>query len=153
MRPYQTPNIIVNNFNKIILKHENVCTYLIFSSWVPRVSNTSPQKRSLKEMPRCWPPQAPYNQSASTDGTPSDNTSCKNAFLLSVVPPEPDDFLNASRIRRISLSDTARTNEFEYINKNCYMCLEFYIKIDWRTVGRVYSISDNPRRPLRVVNF
>lgn len=94
------------------------------------MSNTSPQNRSLKEIPRCWPPQAPYNQSASTDGTPSESTSCKKAFLLSVVPPEPDDFLNASRMRRISLSDTARTNEFKNINKHVIYVLELYINID-----------------------
>lgn len=85
----------------------DTASYLIFSSRVPRVSNTRPQNSSLKAMPRCWwPPHAPYNQSASTGGTPSDSTSCRNAFLLSEFPPAPADFLKASRMRRISLSDT-----------------------------------------------
>lgn len=81
---------------------------MIFSSCVPRVSKTSPQNSSLNEMPLCCPPHAPYNQSAKTAGTPSDKTSCRNAFLLNVVPPDPDDFLNASLMRRISLSDTKK---------------------------------------------
>lgn len=81
-------------------------TYLIFSSAKPRVSSTRPQRSSLNAIPFCVPPQALYNQSASTVGMPSDKTSCKNAFLLSVVPFDPADRLNASLMRRNSFSLT-----------------------------------------------
>lgn len=81
-------------------------TYLIFSSAKPRVNNTKPQRSSLNAIPFCVPPQALYNQSANTVGIPSDKTSCKNAFLLSVVPFDPADRLNASLMRRNSFSLT-----------------------------------------------
>lgn len=81
-------------------------TYLIFSSGKPRVNNTKPHNSSLNAMPFCVPPHAMYNQSASTGGTPSDKTSCKNDVLLSVVPFEPAERLKASRIRRNSDSLT-----------------------------------------------
>lgn len=81
-------------------------THLIFSSAKPRVSNTRPQRSSLNAIPFCVPPHALYNQSANTVGMPSDKTSCKNAFLLSVVPFDPADRLNASLMRRNSFSLT-----------------------------------------------
>lgn len=81
-------------------------TYLTFSSCVPRVNNTKPHKSSLNAIPFWVPPQATYKQSASTDGIPSDRTSCRNATLLNDDPFDPDDFLNASLIRRNSLCVT-----------------------------------------------
>lgn len=88
-------------------------TYLIFSSGVPRVNNTKPHKSSLNAIPFCVPPQATYNQSAKTGGIPSERTSCRKATLLNDEPFEPDDFLNASLMRRNSLCVTVNRTNFE----------------------------------------
>lgn len=80
-------------------------THLIFSSGNPRVSNTKPHSNSLKAIPFCVPPQAVYNQSANTVGTPS-FISCTKTVLLSSVPFVPVERLNASLMRRNSLSVT-----------------------------------------------
>lgn len=69
-------------------------------------------------MPFCVPPQALYNQSANTVGMPSDKTSCKNAFLLSVVPFDPADRLNASLMRRNSFSLTEIKERERKTNKH-----------------------------------
>lgn len=81
-------------------------TYLIFSSGVPLVNSTKPHTSSLNAIPFWVPPQATYSQSANTDGIPSDRTSWRKAVLLSDEPFAPDDFLNASLMRRNSLCVT-----------------------------------------------
>lgn len=99
-------------------------TYLIFSSAKPRVSNTRPQSSSLNAIPFCVPPQALYNQSANTVGIPSDRTSCINAFLLSVVPFDPAERLNASLMRRNSFSLTRIEKQI----KKMFNCSELIAK-------------------------
>lgn len=93
-------------------------TYLIFSSGVPFVNSTKPHKSSLNAIPFCVPPQATYNQSASTDGIPSDRTSCRKATLLNDEPFDPDDFLNASLMRRNSVCVTVKNNKNKKTIKN-----------------------------------
>lgn len=92
----------------------NLLTYLIFSSGVPLVKSTRPHNSSLNAIPFCVPPQATYNQSANTDGMPSDRTSCRKATLLNDEPFDPDDFLNDSLMRRNSLCVTG--NEWKQKN-------------------------------------
>lgn len=100
----------------------SLLTYLIFSSGKPRVSKTKPHSNSLNAIPLFVPPHAIYNQSANTVGTPSDNTSCKNAVLLSVVTFEPVERLKASLMRRNSLfvteNPTKRGKKINKININ-----------------------------------
>lgn len=62
-----------------------------------------------------------YSQSASTGGTPSDNTSCKNDVLLSDVPFEPVERLNASLMRRSSLSETVQWKTKEKKKTEIYL--------------------------------
>lgn len=82
-------------------------SHFIFSSMFPLVRTTTPQSKSLNEIPRLVPPQAWYSHSATSYGTPSHNTSWTNASRLRVEPFAPAHLLNASRIRLNSLSDTA----------------------------------------------
>lgn len=87
--------------------HQFVFTHLNFSSGNPRVSSTKPHSNSLKAIPFCVPPQAVYSQSANTVGTPS-FISWTKTVLLSSVPFVPVDRLNASLMRRNSLSVTKK---------------------------------------------
>lgn len=116
--------------------------YLIFSSCVPLVNRTRPHSNSLNAMPRWVPPQAPYSQSANTDGTLSDRTSWRNAVLLNVVPPAPADFLNASRMRRSSLSLTAKEKNwginYGVFNTNRESNTQYYIELEY-TYFRIFT--------------
>lgn len=82
--------------------------YLIFSSAVPLVSRTRPHSSSLKGIPFEVPPQATYNQSASTGGTPSPRTSWTKALLDRELLPTAEHRLNASLIRFSSPGETER---------------------------------------------
>lgn len=111
---------------------------MIFSSLKPRVSKTRPQSSSLNAIPFCVPPHALYSQSAKTVGMPSDRTSCMNAFLLSVVPFDPAERLNASLIRRSSFSLTRIQRRWNQIRFICstfacivYICMMYECMLFW----------------------
>ncbi|CAN8016108.1 unnamed protein product [Ixodes persulcatus] len=81
-----------------------MCSHLIRSSRVPRVSSTRPQRRSLKLIPLLVPPHAWKITSASLSGTNSPSTSLMNACLV-MMPLRFEARLKAS-LSRLS-SDSA----------------------------------------------
>lgn len=105
---FRRPSFVVCPLSITILMSN--CTHLIFSSGNPRVSNTKPHSNSLKVIPFCVPPQAVYSQSANTVGTPSFISWTKTVLLRS-VPFVPVDRLNASLMRRNSLSVTVNRKQ------------------------------------------